>query len=87
MAATNSTSKTLQTMEDLPGRNHFANVGFMWPADHTNVVLQSANAAKEVCSFTWRDAAELRIYVSVMWRFDPPGTTPSVAVPLKNLSQ
>lgn len=81
MSATNAYSKALQDVEDLPGRNHFANVGYIWPKTHQQVVFMSNEYAdRPIYQLSWRNEGLVKAYLRIMWRYDPPRDTGPVLV-------
>lgn len=78
MANNNTNEVSLKTVEDLPGKNHWANVGFVWPQDHTNTVFASNSNIIPLFALSWRNAGVVRMHLDVLWRYVPPGSRPAI---------
>lgn len=66
------TGATLKTQDDIPGRNHWARCGFVWPRSHQNLPLFEDETA--IIRVTAPADSDILIHLNILWRLavQPP---------------
>lgn len=75
----------LVQLEDQPGRNHWARVGYRYPTSQ-NLVAFSGNDTETIVQITSTNGASLIVRFHVLWRFRYD-TLPNAPSPHRSLSQ
>lgn len=65
----------LATIDDNPGKNHWANVGFSWPNAHSTYTLLPDRSDLEVLSVFTEDAANILMHIRVLWKTNTEAET------------
>jgi len=68
--ATDNNGRLITSLSDVQGRNHYANVGFVYPAAHQHYTLGETTNSVIVAGVDYVGTAT--VYAYLMWRFRPP---------------
>jgi len=61
----------MRSLVDYPGRNKWARVGFHWPPQQTNIVLETPTSAEVLYTIgSTSPNTELLVYMQIKWRFN-----------------
>jgi len=62
--------RLITSLNDVQGKDHYANVGFVYPAAHQHYTLGLTTDAVILLGIDF--AGEVIVYMYIMWRFTPP---------------